>query len=207
MNWRTVYDISTAGDYEYIGFVLFGLGVLVLATGFWLWARRRGERSPTSRVLALAAVLIAGLGYGINTWDQHRLAGELAAGKVQTVEGPVSAHVKWRQDITNVRSDTQRRYRNWERVVVGGVTFIWEPGAMQPGFTNALSPPLDLQDGVWLRLTWVEDVPDEPSQRRIVKLDLGDAPPGATPDASLRWVPRAVLPDAPYPSVLEPSGK
>lgn len=42
MNWHTVYDLSTADAHEYIGFVLFGAGMLVLAGGFLWRARRRG---------------------------------------------------------------------------------------------------------------------------------------------------------------------
>ena len=204
MNWHTVYDISTADAGEYFGFVLFGAGMLVLAGGFLWRARRRGERSPTAKVVAGFGVLVAVLGYGVNTWDQNRLAAHLAAGEVQTVDGAVFAHARWREDITDSRRDSTRRYRHWERVVVGGVTFIWPPGAQQPGFTNAQTPPLDLHDGQWLRITWVEDVADEASQRRIVKLESGDPPPGyAGPAAGSFGVPTSVLPGAPYPSVLK----
>lgn len=65
MNWQPVYDVSGQGAPEFHGYVLFGLALLAVAGGFWLRARRRGERSGTARVLALFALLIAALGYEI----------------------------------------------------------------------------------------------------------------------------------------------
>lgn len=203
MNWQPVFDVSRPGAAEFHGYVLFGLALLAVAGGFWLRARRRGERSGTARVLALFALLIAALGYGVNTWDRNRLADHLVAGRVLTVEGPVFAHAQWREDITHPGQGSTRRFQNWERIVVGGVTFIWSPGAHQAAFTNAQTPPLALRDGLWLRVTWVEDAPDEATQRRIVKLETADPPPDATP-----WgVPAKVLSDAPYPSVLVMPGQ
>lgn len=150
-------------------------------------------------MIALIALLIAALGCGVSTWDRNRLADHPAAGRVLTVEGPVFAHAQWREDITHpgLGSGSTRRVQNWERIVVGGVTFIWSLGAHQAAFTNAQTPPLALRDGLWLRVTWVEDAPDETTQRRSVKLETADPPPDATP-----WgVPAKVLPDAPCPSV------
>lgn len=197
MNWQPVYDVSGPGAPEFHGYVLFGLALLAVAGGFWLRARRRGESSGTARVIALFALLIAALGYGVNTWDRKRLAEHLVAGRVLTVEGPVFAHAQWREDITRPGQGSVRRFQNWERIVVGGVPFIWLPGAHQASFTNVQTPPLALRDGLWLRVTWVEDAPDEATQRRIVKLETADPPPDAT-----SWgVPAKELPDAPYPSV------
>ncbi|WP_374336848.1 hypothetical protein [Methyloversatilis sp.] len=203
MNWQPVYDVSGQGAPDFDGYVLFGLALLAVAGGFWLRARRLGARSGTARVLAIFALLVAALGYGVNTWDRNRLASHLAAGRVLTVEGPVFAHAQWREDITYPGQGGPRRYQNWERIVVGGITFIWAPGAHEAAFTNAQTPPLALRDGLWLRVTWVEDAPDEATQRRIVKLEAADPPPAAT-----AWgVPAKVLPDAPYPSVLVMPGQ
>ncbi|WP_018413301.1 hypothetical protein [Methyloversatilis thermotolerans] len=204
MNWQTVYDISGDGARDFSGYLIAGAGVLALAAVFALRARRRGERSGTARVLALFALVIAGLGYGVNSWDQNRLTAALETGAVQQVAGAIRHHAVWREDVTPAGSGpgATRHYRNWERISVGGVDFIWTPGADQAGFTHAPSPPLDIRDGLWLRVTYVEDAPDEATQRRIVKLERGDAPPDMTP-----WGrPEAVLPGAPYPSVVRMPG-
>lgn len=92
MNWQTVYDISGDGARDFSGYLIAGAGVLALAAVFALRARRRGERSGTARVLALFALVIAGLGYGVNSWDQNRLTAALETGAVQQVAGAIRHH-------------------------------------------------------------------------------------------------------------------
>ncbi|MBX3679936.1 MAG: hypothetical protein KF710_07135 [Rhodocyclaceae bacterium] len=194
MNWQTVYQIDGSGDgSSFLPFLYVGLGALLLALVLYLRARaaKRGRGTPT--VVAIFGVLVAGLGYGMNTWDQGRLARMLASGEVLSVEGPVSAHQVWREDITNPKKDIGRRYRTWETITVGTTSFIWSPGAVEPAFTNAQLPPVAFRDGLMVRVTYVEDVAGEAHQRRILRLETGpDAPVGA-------------LPGAPFPS-LAPGG-
>jgi hypothetical protein len=175
MNWHTVYDIGSAGNGDFTHFLLAGGAFLVLALVFHLVARRRGQRSTTAKILLAFGLIVGGLGYGVNTWDHNRLAGKLAAVEVLQVEGPVSEHQRWRQDITRPR-DSSRKYQNWETMIVGGVRFTWAPGADEPAFTNAQEPPLAIADGLPLRVSYVEDIADQAHQRRIVRLEVGDAP-------------------------------
>lgn len=197
MNWRQVYAVGGA---DFTPFIYAGLAFLALALGFHLWARRRGERSGTARVLIIVGVVVGGLGYGVNQWDQDRLTVRLAEGSVLQVEGPVAEHQIWKEDVTDTRRDIGRRYNHWETVIVAGVRFTWTPGAQSPSFSNALSPPLALEDGTLLRITYVEDVAGEAHQRRILRLELGEGPPAALPPAA------PGLPPAPFPSVA-PGGR
>jgi hypothetical protein len=200
VSWRLVYDIRGAQAADFTPFIYAGLAILALALVFHLWARRKGARSGTARILAGLAFVVGGLGYGVNRWDQDRLATRLEEGSVLRVEGPASGHQLWREDVTDIRRDIGRRYNHWETVMVGGVRFTWAPGAQEPAFTNALTPPLDFPDGTPLRITYVEDVADEAHQRRILRLEAGDAPAEARPPTE------AGLPGAPFPSVA-PGGQ
>ena len=194
MNWRLVYDVRNMGAADFIPFIYAGLAILALALVFHLWARRKGERSGTARILAGMGFLVGVLGYGINTWDQRRLAAHLEEGSVLRVEGPVTDHQIWREDVTDIRRDIGRRYNRWETIIVLGVRFTWTPGAQEPAFTNAMTPPLDFMDGTPLRIAYVEDVPDDAHQRRIVRLEVGE---GST---------EGPLPNAPFHSVA-PGGR
>ena len=190
MNWTVVYEIDRSGaGTQFTPFVYMGLGVLAVALILHLRARRHGQRSSVARFLLIGGALIGVLGYGVNTWDQDRLAKQLAAGDAQAVEGPVVAHQIWREDVTNPGKDTARRYRRWETITVGGVQFIWHPGAQEPAFTNAQTPAVDFHDGLYVRLAYVEDVPGQAHQRRILRLETAEAGDGR------------VLPGAPFPSV------
>jgi len=190
MNWHAVYEIDASGEgTQFIPFIYMGLALLAVALILQWWARRRGQRSSVARFLLIGAVLVGVLGYGVNTWDQDRLARQLAAGEARVVEGPVVAHQIWREDVTKPRKDSTRRYHRWETITVGGVQFIWSPGAQEAAFTNAQTPAVDFHDGLQVRVAYVEDVPDQAHQRRILRLETADVGDGR------------VLPGAPFPSV------
>jgi len=194
MNWQLAYEIDHGGTgAQFYGFVLMGCVVLAVAAGIHLWARRRRRRSGIARVLAFGGALIGVLGYGVNTWDQRRLAVALDDGSAQVVEGPVVAHQIWREDVTNPKTDTSRRFRRWQTITVGGVRFIWSPGAQEAAFTNAQTPTVNFHDGLFVRIAYVEDVAGEAHQRRILRLETAEAGDGK------------FLPGAPFPSVA-PAG-
>ncbi len=71
MHWVAVYGIVTA-ETEITGFRWFGLALFLIAGGFYVVARRRGEKAGTARVISIFALLITALGYGVNTWDRNR---------------------------------------------------------------------------------------------------------------------------------------
>lgn len=45
MNWKLIYDIGAEGAERFLPFVYIGLGLLAVAAGLQLWARRRKQRS------------------------------------------------------------------------------------------------------------------------------------------------------------------
>lgn len=172
MNWQLVFDIGAQSTERFLPFVYIGLGLLAVAGGLRLWARRRKQGSFMAIMLAIAAVLVGGLGYGLNAWDHHRLVARLKSGDVLQTQGAATAHQKWRQDIGTSSNSSTRRYNHWETVTVGGVAFTWSPGEQQAAFSNAQTPPLALQDGLMLRISYVEDVAGQAHERRILRLEV-----------------------------------
>lgn len=193
MNWQTVYDVGSIGESDFIWFIYIALAPLALALLLQIWAWRQKRGSFFAKILAVFAMLIAGLGYGMNIWDHNRLAAKLASGDVLKVAGPVVGHQIWKQDVTNIKRDIGRSYNYWETIYVGGVAFTWAPGALEAAFTNAKPAAVDLRDGLTVRIHYVEDVPGQAHQRRIVRLEVADTPP-----------PEAPLPNAPFPSSVSP---
>ncbi|MCB1922484.1 MAG: hypothetical protein KDJ27_01840 [Gammaproteobacteria bacterium] len=193
MEWHLAYEIDRSGSGEqFYGFILMGLVLAIIAIALHLRARRHGEQSAAARMIGVGAVLVGVLGYGVNAWDQRRLADLLDGGAALTVEGPVSAHQIWREDVTNPKTDSARRFRKWETVTVSGVAFIWHPGAREAAFTNAQSPTITFRDGLMVRIAYVEDVANAAHQRRILRVETADSPG------------THVLPGAPFPSIAPP---
>jgi hypothetical protein len=194
MNWQTVYDVGSVGESDFIWFIYIALAPLALALLLQIraWLQKRG--SFFAKILAVFAMLIAGLGYGMNIWDHNRLAAKLADGDVLKVAGPVIGHQIWKEDVTNIKRDIGRSYNHWETINVGGVAFIWAPGALEAAFTNAKPTVVDLRDGLVVRIHYIEDVPGQAHQRRIVRLEVADDMPP----------PEAPLPNAPFPSSVSP---
>ena len=172
MDWQLIYEIGAEGVERFLPFVYIGLGLLAVAAALHFWARRRGQRSFMAILIAIAAVLVGGLVYGLSVWDHQRLVARLKSGDVLQAQGAVTAHQKWRQDAGTSSGSSARRYNHWETITVGGVAFTWSPGEQQAAFSNAQTPPLALQDGLMLRIHYVEDVAGQAHERRILRLEV-----------------------------------
>ncbi|MBP6900692.1 MAG: hypothetical protein KBC73_11415 [Burkholderiaceae bacterium] len=175
MNWQPLYQLALPRWSDFGTDLALGALLAVLALGLALWARRRGRVSMPARMLALMAAVVIGLGWGANTWDQQRLARRLAAGEVQWVQGLVQHHACWQDWVADAKGHGGRR-RDWERISVAGIDFIWQPGEARPGYSRRDGEPL-LHDGLWLRIAYVEDAAGEARQRRILRLERAELPP------------------------------
>lgn len=175
MNWQLLYQLAPPRWSDFGADLGLGALLAVLAAVLALWARRRGRVSMPARMLGLMAAAVVGLGWGLNTWDQQRLARRLDAGEVQWVQGLVQHHACWQDWVADAKGHGGRR-RDWERISVAGVDFIWQPGDARPGFSGRDVEPL-LQDGLWLRIAYVEDVAGEAHQRRILRMERAELPP------------------------------
>lgn len=108
-------------------------------------------------------------------WRQYlgsRLVNHLNRGEILQIQGAIDSHQIWREDVTSVEHDIGRRYNKWERIRVNGVGFVSAPGAVEPVFTNAQSPPVELRDGMLVRISYVENIPEQEHQRRIVRFEV-----------------------------------
>jgi len=177
MKWRVLYDIAGNGRTDFTPFLYVAGAMLMLALLFQLRAHRRRQTSGSAKVIAIFATLIGGLGYGINTWDQQRLIGRLSGGDYLIAEGLIANHQLWEQELARGK-DSRRRYQRWEIVYVAGIAFIWSPGAQEPAFTNAQQPPIDIRDGMPVRISYVEDVAGEAHQRRILRWEVAEPDTG-----------------------------
>lgn len=168
MQYELLFDLGQQ-DYREGVWLLFGSAVLLPAIALrWRRARQGGATAMPSFMIAFGAVALAmGL---IPLWDHHRLMAHLRAGTVEVVQGPVLSH-----SVESVaRYDSQsKRYRRseWESFLVGAVAFGFTRDASAVGFKNGDQPRLQLHDGQWLRVHYVEDVAGDFSQRRILRLE------------------------------------
>lgn len=173
MTYQPLFDLGTYG-YREGPWWLVGVAIGLVALGLWLWPRlwhkRRQQRHVLPGFLALMG-LVASVGAGgVPLWDHHRLMAEFNAGRALVVEGVVSSH--------SVQEHATRRHdgkgydrRTWESFRVGEVAF---------GFDHKASPvssfmhevhAAPLANGQRLRVHYVDDVPGDYSQRRIVRVE------------------------------------
>jgi hypothetical protein len=191
MDWERVWDIRNAGSTDVLSGLGLGVVVLLVAIGL-VWNDRRRQRRPVLGTFLAIMALVWSLAVAVTQWDRQRLAALLERGEVQTVEGFVSGHQVWRQERARSPGETQR-YNTWETITVGTVQFTWALDAAEAAFTNAGEGKVAFRDGMPARVHWVEDVPGEAHQRRIVMLEI---PAGFREGAALQ---------APYPSMVDPA--
>jgi hypothetical protein len=191
VNWELVWDVRHSGSGDAaIGVVIAGAIFTAALASVW-YARRRRQRALLGYFLFVMALVVV-LAVGVTAWDQHRLAARLERGEVQTVEGFVSGHQIWRQARARSAGETQR-FDTWETITVGGVQFTWSHDTGQAAFANGGTRAVAFRDGLPARVRWVEDVPGQAHQRRIVSLEIAA---GHLEAQGLQ---------TPYPSIVDPN--
>ena len=170
MQYETVFDLAEYGYRDGYWFLIGGI-VVALAIGGILWQKRRGRRSILAWFLFVMG-LVAGLGGGgVPLWDHHRLVEHLRAGRCLVVEGEVGSHSVERVKSKNVRSGGYNT-STWEAFYVADVAFGFYRGRTPVGFLNGGKTPIDLHDGMRIRIHYFEDVPGQFDHRRIVRLEI-----------------------------------
>lgn len=170
---RTVYDAGVV-SFDFLIPSLFPL--VALAVTVWLF------KTGTKRVywkIGLGVALLLAVVAVILPWiDHRRVQAKLAAGEVQTIEGIVSQHKRWKErrfDGTSkgvgVTSTSRYTTTTYEYFYVGDrfFSYVVAGGA---SFTNSGDPPVDIRDGMRARVTYFPDDWND-GELRIVKLALG----------------------------------
>jgi multisubunit Na+/H+ antiporter MnhG subunit len=174
MDYQLLYDVSQPPTQQWVWGAI-GL-LLAAAGGFGLWrARRRGRRQGVAGMLAAIGTLLALLAGAWPLYEREQLVDALAGGRAQVAEGPVSAHVVEVVARRRAGDDATRVTRTtWEAFIVGTTPFGFYRDASRIGFTNA-GAQAALGDGQRLRLHFVDDVPGDFAQRRILRVERARA--------------------------------
>jgi hypothetical protein len=173
MQYELLFDLGQQQTGEAF-WLLLGSAILIPAT--WLRVRRTRQGGatamPTFMMLFGAVALACGL---ITIWDHQRLLNHLQAGRVEIAEGLVASHSV--ESIARYDHQAKRYNRSeWEAFLVGTIAFGFTRDASAVGFKNGAEPRVQLRDGEWLRIAYVEDVAGDFSQRRILRLERGCLP-------------------------------
>lgn len=169
MNYQTLFDL---GEYGYRDgpYWFVGAALALLAFGLYLWQRRRARRNILPAFFGIVSLVISVGAGGVPLWDHHRLLAEYNAGRARVVEGTVSSH-RVEQVATRRASGSGYDRSTWESFEVAGVAFAFDRSPSAVGFRNQFERPVELHDGQRLRVHFVEDVPGDRTQRRIVRLE------------------------------------
>lgn len=173
MQYELLFDLGQQQTGEAF-WLLLGSAILIPASWLrWRRARQGGATAmPTFMMVFGGVALACGL---ITIWDYQRLSNHLQAGRVEIAEGLVVSH-----SVESIaRYDHQaKRYRRseWEAFLVGSTAFGFTRDGSAVGFKNGAEPRVELRDGQWLRIAYVEDIEGDFSQRRILRLERGCLP-------------------------------
>ena len=169
MQTELIYDITRQGFGDLPWLVAAGVAFL-LALAAW-WRQRRLKRPAGLQAFFIAMSGVATLAVAATLWDQQRLTSKLQARQAKVAEGEVQGYALQHKAVYN--TDSKRYDRStWESFHIGGTAFVYRRGGgAGAGFHNDSEPPLAINDGLRLRLHYVEDVEGDRSQRRILRLE------------------------------------
>lgn len=169
MNYQTLFDL---GEYGYRDGLWWAIGgaLALVALVLHLRQRRHGGGNVLPVFLGLMGLVSSVGAGGVPLWDHHRLLAEYNAGRARVVEGTVSSH-RVEQVATRRASGSGYDRSTWESFEVAGVAFAFDRSPSAVGFRNQFERPVELHDGQRLRVHFVEDVPGDRTQRRIVRLE------------------------------------
>ena len=121
--------------------------------------------------LGVAMLLAAAYFSASPCWERQRLLEALQSGRVKVAEGMLCGYWRRRADKDLAGAESVM----WENFTVDGVLFGYYRDHALPGFRNVEMPPLDLSDGLPLRISYLEDSLGNVDQRRILRLEIAEA--------------------------------
>ncbi len=162
MNFHLVYDATTDSAAP-LSALLFGLaGLAGVAIWFvYLKMRQRPLRTPIVFVFCCSILMI--LLSGVYRYELRQIANRP---DTRVVEGPVAGH--WTRQLRQVGRGF---YLHWEGFSVQGVPFKYEQGAEQNYFHNAGPAPLEIKDGMRLRIRYLQERNGNEVSNNIVRIE------------------------------------
>lgn len=170
---QLIYDISLM-DYPIVRHCGLVAGLALAVAVVVAWSYRRGGGWKSAAGIGGFVVLCMVLVEMSPWWEHRRLLQALQSGQVKTTQGELSGY--WNREA--VLADSQGKPAQklvWENFTVGGVLFGYYRDHAQPGFRNADTPPVELVEGLPLRISYLEDTPGDVSQRRILRLEIAES--------------------------------
>lgn len=161
LRYHLAYDIADERlphpAYLIIGTMLLLAGVLML-----VYRRRRDGNARVGRLLILASFVFVAATSLRPWWDVLRIKQRMRT-EARIVEGRIEAH--------RVQAAGIGRPRTHEQFRVDTMDFhFWREDDV-PGFHNSRRPPLDLHDGLPVRITYLF-MPDTSDAPRIMRLEV-----------------------------------
>lgn len=179
MAYETAFDLGASG-FPFWPYVC-ACAALLLLTGFNLLRKhQRGQRTRVAKWFLMMAVVIALVAVAIPAWDFHRLSGRLARGETLVAEGDVSGHFveTTRKSVPESGKNTswQIRTSTWEGFHVGDTEFGYYRGMTHIGFLNGGDPPIEIRDGMRMRIHYVVDEMGGHREQRILRVEVATTP-------------------------------
>lgn len=164
-SYRLIYDLGNEAGTDggwWLATAWLAGALAVAAFGY----RRRLWQAWIGFVLLLFSAYFS----AAPCWERQRLAAALQSGRFQVAEGVVRGYWVRRADKDLAGGESVV----WENFTVDGVLFGYYRDHAQPGFRNAQTPPLQLRDGLPLRIAYLEDSGKTGSQPRILRLEVAE---------------------------------
>ena len=164
MNYRLVYDAVTTSDAPKVA-MAYGIVALLLVLLWGAWLRYRGKALHAGvKFLGVITLIMLTLSAG------YRLEQRVISKRTpKLVEGPIAGYWENRQR----RAGNDRSYWQWEGFSVSGVNFAYVTNAEQNYFHNGGTPRLQIEDGLLVRVHYLEERDGNQTRNQIVRLEAG----------------------------------
>jgi hypothetical protein len=163
MTFELIYDVGSTSDAPRYALGL-SAGVTLVTTVWWVWLKLRGHSLHSGAIFsAVVALVLLALGIGLRV-EQKYLSDRRDC---RTVEGPLMGH--WVSHVR--RAGSQRDYWSWEGFNVGDVEFAYIRNLEENYFHNGGRTALDLQEGMLVRVRYIEDHEGSKVRNRILRVE------------------------------------
>lgn len=176
VTFATTYDIRTEPFRHPWFFGPIAAAMLLVAVLLFVRAVRQERSRRGAYLVLILTVVFGGVTIGLPFWDRQRLIRHLTDGTARSAEGRVTAHEAREVRVPRSGEKSKSTIRTWEAFEVGGVRFGFYRQVDQAGFHNSAEQRQELNDGMLVRVRYVEDKPGEAAERRILVIETAPSP-------------------------------